>query len=139
MVFNILNYIKSCPYLSDFSFNVEFLGMNPYSVSVCGRSEREIVKIYTDGDELVKDKFSIKMRLPYGADMEKNIDNSGLLENVSRWFSQNNTRGILPELGENGVAISISADFSKEPGVYLADTAVYTAQVAVLYYREKSR
>lgn len=137
MVFDILNYIKSCPYLSDFNHNVDFLGMKSYSLSVSGRCKSEIVKKYTDGDMLVKDTYSVRFRLPYGVDMEKNLDNCRLMENISQWFSDSSARGILPGLSD-GIAISVTADFSDNNAVFLADTAVYTAKVAVLYYKTKS-
>ena len=137
MVFEILNYIKNCPYLSDFNHNVDFLGKNPYSLSVSGRCKSESVKKYTDGDMLIKDTYSIKLRLPYGVDMERNLDNCRLLENVGQWFSDSSARGILPALSD-GIAISATVEFSQNDAVFLADTAVYTANVAVLYYKTKS-
>ena len=137
MVIDILNYIISCPYLSDFNHNVDFLGKNPYSLSVSGRCKSEIVKQYTDGDVLLKDTYSVKLRLPYGVDMEKNLDNCRFLENVRQWFSDSSARGILPGLLD-GIAVSATAEFSEENAVFLADTAIYTAKVAVLYYKTKS-
>ena len=137
MVFDILNYIKSCPYLSDFNHNVDFLGMNPYSLAVSGRCRSESVKKYTDGDMLIKDTYSVRLRLPYGVDMEKNLDNCKLLENIGQWFSDSSARGILPGLSD-GIAVSVSADFPEGDAVFLADTAVYTAKVAVLYYKTMS-
>jgi len=137
MVYEILNYIKGCPYLSDFNYNVDFLGKNPYSFAVGSRSKSEIIKAYTDGDMLIKETFSLRLRLPYGVDMEKNLNNRRLAEDISRWFSENNEKRILPELFPER-AISVSADFSAENASYSADTVVYTALVAVLYYKTKS-
>lgn len=137
VVFDILNYTKSCPYLSDFNYNVDFLGKGPYSMSVNGRQDTEVVKSYTDGDALVKDTFLLKVRLPYGMDMNKNLDNCRLMENVSKWFADNSARGILPELS-GGIAVSAGAEFSHENVVYTADTVVYTAKIAILYYKAKS-
>ncbi len=137
MVFDILNYIKNCPYLSDFNHNVDFLGKNPYSLSVSGRCKSENVKKYTDGDMFIKDTYSVKIRLPFGMDMERNLDNCRLLENIRKWFSDNSAGGILPALS-GGIAISATAEFSQEDAVFLADTAVYTVRVAVLYYKTKS-
>ena len=137
MVYEILDYIKSCPCLSDFNCNVDYLGKNPYSFSVGVRSNSETVKEYTDGDKLINETFSLRLRLPYGVDMEKNLKNCELLENISNWFLMNSKEGILPEF-KNVEAISVSADFSENAAVYSADTVVYTASVAVLYYKTKS-
>ena len=139
MVFDILNYIKACPYLSDFNMNIDFLGKNPYSLSVSGRSKDSKVRAYTDGDSLQKSVFSLRLRLPYGIDMENNRKNSELLKNISGWFLDNSSKGILPELDEDKISISVSADFLKDKVTYLADTAVFSADITVLYYKTKSR
>lgn len=138
MVFEILNYTKACPYLSEFVGNVDFLGKNPFSFSVGGVASDKNVKIYTDGDSLVKSTYLLKVRLPYGIDMEKNLKNSELIKNVSEWFLKNSQKGILPELTSDKIAISISANFLQDKITYLADTAVYTAEIDVLYYKTKS-
>lgn len=139
MVFDILNYIKNCPYLSDFNMNIDFLGKNPYSLSVSGRSKDKRVRAYTDGDSLMSSSFTLKLRLPYGIDMEKNRKNSELLKNISGWFAENNAMGILPELDEDKIAISVSVEFLKDNVSYSADTAVFTADITILYYKTKSR
>lgn len=138
MVFDILNYISSCPYLSDFNANIDFLGKNPYSLSLSGRPKDETVRVYTDGDSLIKSTYTLKLRLPYGVDMEKNRKNSQLCENISDWFLKNSASGDLPELGEKNIAISSVAEFLRDDVTYLADTVVFTANVAVLYYKTKS-
>jgi|GEM_PF-2896714 len=138
MVFDILNYMKSCPYLSDCNMNIDYLGKSVRSLSVSGRSNDETVRVYTDGDSLTRSEFILKLRLPYGVDKSKNRANSILLKNIEEWFLQNSSKGILPELGEEKIPVSVSADFSRDNVTYLADTAVFTANVAVLYYKTKS-
>ncbi len=138
MVFDILSYIKTCPYLSEFCKNVDFLGKNPYSLSLGGVPNEKTEKEYTDGDKLVKSAFLLKVRLPYGVDMENNLKNSELIKNVSDWFLKNSEREILPDLGEDKIAISLTVDFVRDKVTYLADTVVYTANITVLYYKTKS-
>lgn len=138
MVHEILDYIKTCPYLSNCNFNIDFLGKNPYSLSICGRAKSETVRKYTDGDSLVMRKFPIRIRLPFGVDMEKNRKNSQLCENISRWFEENGKKGHLPDLGDENIAVSASFEFSSQDASYSADTAVFTASLAVLYYKTKS-
>ncbi len=138
MVLEILNFITSCPYLADYNANIDFLGKNPYSLSIGSRAKNEVVRAYTDGDELVKSTYSLRLRLPFGVDMGKNQKNGQLCENISRWFEDNRKRGILPELGDMNIAISVSAEFSPEEASYSADTAVFTAEISVLYYKTKS-
>lgn len=138
MVFDILNYIKKCPYLGDYVANVDFLGKNPYSLSVGGVFKSETVKEYTDGDALLKSTFTLKIRLPYGIDMNKNLKNSELINNISEWFLKNSERGILPELSADKIPISFAVKFLKEDVIYSSDTAVFAADVTALYYKTKS-
>ena len=138
MVFNILSYIENCPHLSEFVTNVDFLGKNSHSLSLSGRSKDETVKTYTDGDSLVKSTYVLKLRLPYGVDMNSNLLNSRLIKSIEEWFTKNSANGILPELDESKIPISIGVKFSRDETVYLADTAVFSADVAVLYYKTKS-
>lgn len=138
MVLQILDYIRSCPDLADYNANIDFLGKSPYSLSMDGRAKSEVIRAYTDGDELVKACFSLRLRLPFGVDMKKNQKNSQLCENISRWFDDNSKRGILPDLGDRNIAVSVSAEFSPQAASYSADTAVFTAEISVLYYKTKS-
>lgn len=138
MVFDILNYIKTCPYLNDYITNVDFLGKNPYSLSVGGVFKTQTVKEYTDGDALLKSVFTLKMRLPYGIDMNKNLKNSEVINNVSEWFLKNSERGILPELSKDKIPISFAVEFLCDDVTYSSDTAIYTAEVTAVYYKTKS-
>lgn len=138
MVFNILSYIETCPHLSEFVTNVDFLGKNSYSLSISGSSKDKIIRAYTDGDSLVKSDYILKLRLPYGVDMDNNLENSRLIKNIEEWFAKNSAKGILPELDESKIPISVAVEFLRDDAVYLADTAVFTANVAVLYYKTKS-
>lgn len=137
MVLQILNYIRSCPYLSDFNVNVDFLGKSVYSLSIGSRATSETVRVYTDGDSLVKSIYRLRLRLPFGIEMNKNRKNSQLCENISRWFEDNSKMGSLPDLGDKNIAVSVSVEFSSDTSCS-ADTAVFTADVAVLYYKTKS-
>ncbi len=138
MVFNILNYIENCPSLSEFVTNVDFLGKNSRSLSLSGRSKDEVVKAYTDGDSLVKGTYTLKLRLPYGVDMSSNLQNSRLIEDVEEYFRKCSANGVLPELDDGKIPISVAVEFLTDKTVYLADTVVFTADVAVLYYKNKS-
>lgn len=138
MVFDILNYIKQCPYLSDFLVNIDFLGKNPYSLSVGGVPKNKTSREYTDGDALIESTFLLRLRMPYGIDINRNLENSELVKNVSNWFLKNNESGILPELGEDKIAISLTVDFMQDDVAYFADTVIFTANINVLYYKAKS-
>ena len=138
MVFDILEYVTKCPYLSEFLTNVDFLGKKPYSLSLGAVPENKTVREYTDGDRLVESTFLLRIRLPYGIDSKDNINNSELIKNVTEYFQKNNERGILPELSEDKIPVSAACEFSHNNVTYLADTAVYTAKLVIVYYKTKS-
>ena len=86
----------------------------------------------------VESTFLLKLRLPYGIDTDNNIKNSEIIKNITKWFLQNNERGILPELQSDEIPISVKCNFLHNDVTHLADTAIYTANIAVLYYKTKS-
>ncbi len=139
MVTEILNYLKDCPYLSDFIMNVDFLGKNPHSLSVGATGDSKVLKKYTDGDSIEKETYKLRLRLPYGIDKEKNCENSAFLENISRWLSQRSAEGILPEMDLDKIAISAEITFKKDGASYFTDTAVYTADFAVIFYKANQK
>ncbi len=137
MVTDILSYFNNCPYLSDFYTNIDFLGKNQYSLSVSGRGKSQVIKKYTDGDALVKSIYKMRLRLPYGIDKEKNYENSKLCENVENWVKLKSSLGVLPELVDGKIPVSIGITFLRDGVSYFSDTAVYTADIALIYYQAK--
>lgn len=137
MVTDILNYLQSCPILSDFKMNVDFLGKNPHSLSLSGRGSTKVLKKYTDGDTLEMSVYKLKLRLPFGIDREKNTQNSVLTENLQAWVSQQSARGILPTSSEDKVFISARLSFLRDNVSYFSDTAVYGAELALTFYKSR--
>ncbi len=137
MVTDILNYLQSCPILSNFKMNVDFLGKNPHSLSLSGRADTKVLKKYTDGDTLEKRVYKLRVRLPFGIDREKNTKNSVLTESLQSWVSEQSARGILPEAQEDKVFISAQLNFLRDNVSYFGDTAVYGAEFALTFYKSK--
>ena len=137
MVTNILKYLSKCPYLSDFNMNIDFLGKDKHSLSVSGRADDKILKKYTDGDELVARTYKMRLRLPFGIDKEKNYENSYLRENVSSWAEKNTKIGILPEGSDEKIPVSLQSQFYEGDVSYFSDTAVYNADIILVFYKAK--
>lgn len=139
MVTDILSYLTNCPFLSDFNMNVDFLGKNQYSLSVSGRGTSTVLKKYTDGDSLVKSIYRAKFRLPYGIDKDRNCETAELLENIENWVKDRSSLGILPELSEDKIPISVELTFLRDKVSHSSDTAVYTADIALIFYKAKQK
>ncbi len=137
MVTNILNYLSDCPYLSDFNMNIDFLGKSKYSLSVSGRGEDKILKKYTDGDTLVMRTYKMRLRLPFGIDKTKNYENAKLCENITLWAENNTKSGILPELSDDKIPVSIEIKPSRVSESYFSDTAIYTKDIVLVFYKAK--
>lgn len=139
MVTDILDYLRNCPILSDFNMNVDFLGKNPHSLSISGRPSTSVLKKYTDGDTLEKSVYKMRLRLPFGIDRNKNTENSVLAENLQKWVSEQSARGILPDMGEDKVAINSELIFLRDNVSYFSDTAVYGAELALTFYKANEK
>ncbi len=139
MVTDILNYLQNCPILSEFIMNVDFLGKNPHSLSISGRTDTKVIKSYTDGDTLEKSVYKLKFRLPFGIDKEKNIKNSSLMQELKLWVKEQNARGILPETEDDEILVSVEIDFLRDNVSYFSDTAVYGAELALTFYKANQK
>lgn len=139
MVTDILSYLKNCPILSEFKMNVDFLGKNPHSLSISGRPSKKVLKKYTDGDTLEMSIYKIRLRLPFGIDKEKNIENSVLTESLQCWVLEQSARGILPETEDDKIAISVALEFSRDNVSYFSDAAVYGAELALTFYKANEK
>lgn len=137
MVNKITDYLLNCPYLSEFNMNIDFLGKEKNSLSVSGRPDDKILKKYTDGDSLVMRTYKMRVRLPFGIDRMKNYENSILCENVRAWAEKSTKSGILPELSDDEIPVSLQIQFMQGNVSYFSDTAVYTADIILVFYKAK--
>ena len=137
MVNKIIDYLLNCPYLSEFNMNIDFLGKDKNSLSVSGRADDKILKKYTDGDSLVMRTYKMRIRLPFGIDRLKNYENSTLCENVKSWAEKNTKSGFLPELSDDKIPVSLQVQFMQGNVSYFSDTAVYTADIILVFYKAK--
>ena len=137
MTQEIYEFLKQCPQFSDFCFNIDYLGKGENSLSLSGRGKKETIKKYTDGDSLEKVTYALRLRLPFGIDREVNAKNSLFLENLSLWFRKNNSKSNFPELGEKNIVVSVGFEVSERPETVTADTAVFKADLGIVYYKVK--
>ena len=137
MVTNILNYLSECPYLSEFNMNIDFLGKDKNSLSVGGRGDDKVLKKYTDGDSLIARTYKMRLRLPFGIDKMKNYENSLLCESIKSWAEKNTKSGVLPEFSDDKIPVSLQIQFMQGNVSYFSDTAVYTAEIVLVFYKTR--
>ena len=137
MTQEILNFLEQCPYLEKYRFNIDYLGKDDYSVSISGRGKNEYIKKYTDGDSLQKVTYTVRFRLPFGADRSVNAQNSMLMENISDWFHKNNTVSNFPEFDDKKIVVSMTFEVLKKPETVTSDSSVINADIGIVYYKVK--
>ncbi len=135
MTQEILNFLEQCPYLEKYRFNIDYLGKDDYSVSISGRGKNECIKKYTDGDSLQKVTYTVRFRLPFGADRSVNALNSMLMEKISDWFHKNNTVSNFPEFDDKKIVVSMTFEVLKKPETITSDSSVINADIGIVYYK----
>lgn len=137
MTEKILSYLAKCPALENIYLSVDYLGREIYSGSLDGVGKTKTIRTYTDGDSLKKRTYTLYLRLPYGIDKLQNLENIRRLDELTMWLSENSKIGVLPELSETEMPISVSGQAKSEPERTAAGSAVFAVDIEVLYYSTK--
>lgn len=135
---SIRNYIKTCPYLSEFSkgINVDFLDENTVSYSIEDVPAKPILKKYVDGSSKRQHLFIFTSRESYGSDVFQNIENSGFYEDFSNWIELKNNKGELPilEVDKESIKIeTLTTGYAFETSI---DKARYQIQCRLIYMQK---
>ncbi|WP_018592623.1 hypothetical protein [Terrisporobacter glycolicus] len=138
----IRNYIKECPYLSEFSrgINVDYLGENTNSYSIESIPATPIVRRYVDGSSIRQFLFVFSSREAYGQDAFQNLENIGFYELFSKWIEQQNRLRKLPDLGEGKTVRKIETLTTGYTGEIMdmqMDKCRYQIQCRIEYFQDK--
>ena len=126
-----------CPYLKDMApLNVDYLGNEATAYTIDGVPNTPTIRKYVDGSKLKQFSFVLGSREFYGPDYAQNIENSGVYENISKWFDKMTEEGNLPRLSDNQTPIRVEAVSSGYMFGATADTARYQIQARLVYYEE---
>lgn len=106
LINSIRDYILTCPFLSDWRVNVDYLG-NGMEYSIDPLPCDPVIQRYTDGGAKKQFQFAFTSREEYDHDARINIENSGFYQDFEEWLETQNMAGILPELGENKISIEV--------------------------------
>jgi len=131
---SIRNFIMTCPYLKNGVLGVDFLGKSGYAVEAIPSSP--VLKKYADGGTFKQFRFYFTSREKYGADFQKNIENSRFYENFSDWLKQQNELKNLPVLESGRVAQRIDALSDGFIDISSANDAKYKIECRLIYFEK---
>lgn len=122
----IREYVASCPFIREFSGGryVDYTDARPGSYGIMVAGESELSRDFA-GNTVNQYNFALYARGFTLEDADR-VENTGFLENFSRWLQDNDRRGRYPALGDRDAAESISCangalfeyDESQETGLY---------------------
>lgn len=76
--------------------------------------------------------FIFAAKVPYGSDVEQNLENLGFFQDVSKWIAQMNQAQDFPEW-DDGAIVAIEATNTGAPIQTGSDAARYQFQIKVTY------
>lgn len=138
---NLRLWFLTCPRINRIlEFNADYLGTKPTECSIYSSPSR---LSYTEDliGNITFDKrqilyFYLAIRLPYGGDVEQNLDNLDLFTEVQEWMYEQNLVKNFPEISE-GEAVSIMPVKTAYLTNADADSAIYEIQCTLSYDRSE--
>lgn len=135
---SIRNYIKQCPYISEFAkgVNVDYLAEDTTSYSIEEIPCDPIAKKYIGGDSKRQYQFIFTSRESYGSDVLQNIDNCGFYENFANWLESETIKNDLPILDSDKECLKIEATSTGYAFQTDIDKARYQIQCRLTYLQK---
>lgn len=131
----VRDYVMQFPELRDGRLMVDYLGSDAIEYTVETVPTTPIFKQYVDGGCVKQFLFLFASREYYSADVNQCIENLAFYENFERWITENNEKGILPDLD-----MRTPCSIEVLTGGYAFDcessTARYQIQLRLLYEEE---
>lgn len=131
----VRDYVMQFPELRDGRLMVDYLGSDAIEYTVETVPTTPLFKQYVDGGCVKQFLFLFASREYYSADVNQCIENLAFYENFERWITENNEKGILPDLD-----MRTPCSIEVLTGGYVFDcessTARYQIQLRLLYEEE---
>lgn len=136
LIDSVRSYILTCPFLSDWRVNVDYIGTDMgYSVDPLPCDP--IIQRYMDGGAKKQFQFAFTSQEEYDQDARINIENSGFFQSFEEWLEQQSFNDNLPKLEEKKSPISIETlnsgylyDINEEKAKYRIECRlIYTQEV----------
>lgn len=103
-------WLRTCPAIANSNyFGADYIGENATEYSVIGIPSGLRYRENIMGKRVLNDKqeqqFAFAARVPYGRDVQQNLDNSGFFQDVTSWIYEQNKAGNFPEWDGHVTAI----------------------------------
>ncbi|SHJ25055.1 hypothetical protein SAMN02745163_01562 [Clostridium cavendishii DSM 21758] len=131
----VRTFIKTCPYLSDSSkdVNVNYLSENIDSYSIEEVESIPIIKKYIDGSAIKQYVFDLTSRESYGDNVAINLKVSEFYEKFASWLEEQSSLKKLPYIGDTKEARKFEVISSNYIADKNADKAQYKIRIRLIY------
>lgn len=130
-------WLLACPSLQNAAyFGADYIGENATEYAVISvpsnlkYRENILGKIVLR--ETQEQNYIFAAKVPYGSDVQQNLDNLGFFQDVATWIQEQSRLGNLPEW-EGGKVTAVSVSNTGAPMQTGSDAARYQFQIKVLY------
>lgn len=134
---NLRLWLRECPFLPKRNpLRVDFIGDDDeeYSIqqSPSALQYRENVLGEFVPRETQNLNFSLRFRLPFGQDVNQNLENSAFCQAVCGWIQEQNAQRHFPKIAE-GIVIGLVPSLSPYVAEAGEETAIYQVQLQITY------
>lgn len=130
-------WFRTCPALSAAQyFGADYMGENPTEYAIISVPSTLYYRENIVGKRVLRttqeQNFIFAAKIPYGSDVQQNLDNLAFFQDVQTWVYQQNLSGNLP-VWDGGVVTAVSVTSTGAPVQIGTDAARYQFQVKVAY------
>ena len=103
---SIKKYFEACPCMINGAININYLSDRAVCYSIDNVEVEPVIKKYCDGAVLKQFVFKLALRDIYDENVQRNLKIAQFFEQVERWITSQNQKGILPQF-DGGVPIKM--------------------------------
>lgn len=130
-------WLRACPSIaSNKYFGADYIGESATEFAVISTPSGLRYRENILGDRVLLttqwQNFIFAARLPYGSDVQQDLDNLKLFQDVAAWIQSQNVAGTFPEW-DGGVVTAIEVTSTASPVMVGPNAARYQIQIRVTY------
>lgn len=130
-------WLLGCPSMQAAAyFGADYLGENATEYAVISVPSNLRYRENILGKMVLRESqeqnFIFAAKVPYGSDVQQNLDNLGFFQDVATWIQEQSRMGNLPEW-DGGTVTAVSVSSTGAPMQTGSDAARYQFQIKVIY------
>ncbi len=130
-------WLLGCPSMQAAAyFGADYLGKNATEYAVISVPSNLRYRENILGKMVLRESqeqnFIFAAKVPYGSDVQQNLDNLGFFQDVATWIQEQSLLGNLPEW-DGGTVTAVSVSSTGAPMQTGSDAARYQFQIKVIY------